>query len=163
MRLNSSWQNVALLAALLLTLSVAGKTPAQQRSAPGTVQTAVKVERLLKETGLNNKKYGEGIWLVEAQGKNFPVLVAASGDVVVVGVIVVKKGTIAMSQEFLYKVAKLNHEYDFVKIGLDNEDDLFARSERKVAGLTAADFKETFDQVVNATDKVVEQLRGLVK
>ena len=162
-RLTTFLPKGAFFIAIFLCLSVAGKVQAQQKSVPGTSQTAVKVERLLKEAGLNNKKYSEGVWLAEAQGKDFPVLVVASGDVVVIGVIVAKKDSMPMSKEFLYKVAKLNHEYDFVKIGLDNEDDLFARSERKVAGMTAGDFKESFDQVVIATSNVVVQLKPFLK
>ena len=159
----SSWQYVALFLMLFLTLSLAGTSNAQQKSAAGTQQTAAKVDRFIHELGLNNKKYSEEVWLVEAKGKDFPVLVAASGEVVVIGVILAKKDTIPMSKEFLYKVAKLNHEYDFVKMGLDNEDDLFARAERKVAAMTAMDFKEVFDQVVAATSNAVTQLKPFLK
>lgn len=151
-----------LIIAILLTVTLAGQAQ-QSKSLPGTSQSANLVDRLLKESGLKNQKYSEAVWLVEVSGKDYPVLVAASGDVVVIGIIVAKKGSIPFSQEFLYKVAKLNHEYDFVKIGLDNEDDLFARTEHKVAGMSAADFKETFNQVVNATANVVAQLKSFVK
>src|SRR5262245_22180738 len=162
-RLITSVPKKALLIATMLTLSAMGLAQTQQpKTLPGTSQSAAKVDRLLKESGLKNQKYAEGVWLVEASGKDFPVLVAASGDVVVIGVIVAKKGSIPFSQEFLYKVAKLNHEYDFVKVGLDSEDDLFARTERKVAGMTASDFKESFDQVVAATSNVVAQLKSFV-
>src|SRR5262245_15327687 len=163
-RLITSVPKTVLLIGTMLKLSAMGLAQTQQPKAlPGTTQSAAKVDRLLKESGLKNQKYSEAVWLVEAPGKDFPVLIAASGDVVVIGVIVAKKGSIPFSQEFLYRVAKLNHEYDFVKIGLDNEDDLFARTEHKVAGMSADDFKEAFNQVVNATANVVTQLKSFVK
>ena len=65
-RSTTSLPNVALFIAIFLILSVAGKVQAQQKGVPGTPQTAAKVERLLKESGLNNKKYSEGVWLAEA-------------------------------------------------------------------------------------------------
>lgn len=129
-----------------------------------TAQTAAKVDQWLKQSGFTYKKApkSETIWLIKSTGNALPefeTLVAVNENVVVIGVVMARQKNLKMSQELAVKLLKLNHEHDYVKIGIDDDDDLFVRLERKVRTLDLEEFKSCYAEIVAASDNVFTQIK----
>jgi acetaldehyde dehydrogenase (acetylating) len=73
--------------------------------------------------------------------------------------VVQAKANLDLSADLLLKLMKLNNELEFVKVGIDNDGDLFVRAELRMASLTAEDFSSAAKGVVEAST----QTYGLVK
>jgi hypothetical protein len=123
-----------------------------------------KVARLLEGSGRVYKTYNTAngpVWSIEelhgTSLKNMRILVGTSGGFLVMGVVVAEKAHMNVTPEFMHKLLKLTHILDRVKIGFDNDDDLFARIESPVRLLDAQDFKAQIDQVVLAADEIHRQ------
>jgi hypothetical protein len=133
------------------SLGVFAVTPWQST----TAQSSAKVEQWLKQSGLNYTKASDSVWLVKSKGnvlKDFNTLIATNEGVVVIGVVMANKKDLVMSQDSLFKILKINHDIDFIKIGFDNDDDLFVRLERKVRMLDLEEFKACYGEVTAAAD-----------
>jgi hypothetical protein len=120
-----------------------------------TAQTSAKVEQWLKQAGFNSTKAADNVWLVKSKGnalQDFNTLIATNEGVVVIGVVMANKKDFKMSQDLLFKILKLAHDIDFIKIGFDNDDDLFVRLERKVRLLDFEEFKACYGEVTAAAD-----------
>jgi hypothetical protein len=127
-----------------------------------TAQTSAKIEQWLKQSGLTYTKAGDNVWLVKSKGnalQEFNTLVAAYEGVVVIGVVMANKKELKMSQDLLFKILKLNHDVDFIKIGFDNDDDLFVRLERKVRTLDLEEFKACYTEVTAAADRLYTEVK----
>jgi hypothetical protein len=127
-----------------------------------TAQTSAKVDQWVKQSGFNYTKASETVWVVKSKGKvlpEFETFVATNENVVVIGVVMAKQKNLKMSQESLLKILKLNHENDFVKIGIDEDNDLFVRLERKVRTLDFEEFKSCYAEVVADSDNVYTQIK----
>lgn len=147
--------------ALLMATQSAGVTAATL-SQDTTAQTSAKVEQWLKQSGFNFTKAADSIWLVKSKGnvlQDFNTLIATNEGVVVIGVVMANKKDFKMSQDLLFKILKLNHDNDFVKIGFDNDDDLFVRSERKVRTLDFEEFKACYGEVIAAADSLYTEIK----
>ncbi len=116
-----------------------------------------KIGKLLTDSGYNVRKTGKGTWVIARQNKEMgviQVLVASGADFVVTGVIIAFKKNMSASPEMMRKLLKLNHSLDYVKVGFDDDDDLFVRSEMKSKFLDAADLKAEIERVCSYADKV---------
>ena len=117
-------------------------------------ETAAKTARLLQESGYSHRKTGDHTWFIEPQGQNkFGILVASGADFLVVGIIVAEKKNMKVSADLSLKLLKLNHSLDYVKCGLDDDDDLFVRSEVKIRLTDLAAFKSLVEGVISAADQ----------
>src|SRR5262245_4630847 len=133
---------------LILLLVLSNQALFSQAATPGPTlqaqsgpQDVGKIDQLLKQSGYKYNKAAEGAWLVEPKGKTYRALIGSADDVIVIGVVLLKKEEMPVSQDFLLKLLKLNHDFDYVKIGLDGDGDLFSRTEHNIKGLTLEDFK----------------------
>lgn len=127
-----------------------------------TAQTSAKVEQWLKQAGYNATKAADNVWLIKSKGNalsDFNTLVATNEGVVVIGVVMTNKKDLKMSQDLLFKILKLTHDIDYIKIGFDNDDDLFVRLERKVRTLDFEEFKACYSEVTNAADKLYTEIK----
>jgi hypothetical protein len=158
----------------LLTLALAlatagadaGRAHARTLSAAAQAETAAastaKVERLLKESGYTHKKVSEDIWLVNRQGKNFPefqIIITAGQGFWLAGVVVAEKKRLRVTPELLSKLLRLNHSIDYVKVGIDGDEDLFVRREAGTRLLDLREFKDIVEQVASATDTVYAEVK----
>ena len=84
-------------------------------------------------------------------------------DIVVTFAILAKKATINKTPRFLETVATANHEYDYVKIGLDKDGDLFVRTDLSLRLLDSQEMKNVIDQVANASEEVFIKVAGSVR
>jgi hypothetical protein len=127
-----------------------------------TAQTSAKVDQWMKQSGLSYSKAGETVWVVKSKAKSlgeFETFVATNEDVVVIGVVMARQKNLKMSQEALLKMLKLNHNNDFVKIGIDDDNDLFVRLERKVRMLDLEEFIACYMELVAASDNVYTHIK----
>ncbi|HSS21907.1 MAG TPA: hypothetical protein VLL54_17675 [Pyrinomonadaceae bacterium] len=157
---------VLLLGLSLVPVFVQANAQAGGSTAPAIKNDAAKVEQLFKQSGYSYRNAGEGIWLLEREGKNltkFKVIFATGPGFLVTGVVVATKDSMDTTPEMMLKLLKLAHSLDFVKIGLDDDDDLFVRSEIKTASLDLAEFKESVERVSNDADQIYAAIKPFLK
>ncbi len=142
--------------------------PAAAQTTPLSDDNA-KVAKLLEGSGQKYKTYNIAsgpVWSIEelhgSSLKNIQILLGASGGFMVMGVVVAEKAHMNVTPEFMHKLLKLSHEVDRVKLGFDNDDDLFVRIESPVRLLDAQDFKAQIDQLVLAANEVHKQMSSFI-
>ncbi len=156
------------LAVALLAMAGLCASSAAAQATPKSSDDA-KVTHLLEGCGHQYKTYNtkDGpVWSIEelhgASLKNVRILLATNGGVMVMGVVVAEKAHMKVTAEFMHKLLRLTHDLDRVKIGFDNDEDLFVRIESPVRLLDAQDFKAQIDQVVAAADEVYKQTSSFI-
>ena len=73
--------------------------------------------------------------------------------------LVVKKAQMNRSDDLMLMLLRQDHTYDFVKVGLDADDDLFVRIDSTPRLLDLQAFKATVEQVAHSADEVYEKVR----
>lgn len=150
------------LGMLLIFALVCGAQPLARANASGpataAAQTAeAKVDLWLKDSGYTFRKTGKGTWLVnhpDLSSSEMPMLVAAGPDFVVIGVVVEFKKNISFTKDVMYKLLRLSHSLDYVKIGFDDDEDLFVRAEVKTKLLDLQEFKNIVERCARAAVKI---------
>lgn len=160
----SSGAAFILLAAALLLL------PAQSHAQSAVVS---KLETLIKDSGYKSAakvKDKEGVWTLDFSGKQiarFKVVVTATekdgGGVITAVANPIAKDQLPRNRANLTAaILKANNDFDYVKVGFDNEGDIFVRADIP-PGVDLASFKAVVEQVAAAADdfygKVKSQLR----
>jgi hypothetical protein len=129
---------------------------------PAAEGAAARLGTLVDQSGYRSKKFSGSAWAVYvngADGREWRVLCAADPDLFVIGIVVAEKRTMRLTEEALRLLLRLEHGNDFVKIGLDAQDDLFVRSEVKIQDFNLADFKTLVRQNI----KVAEAVQAAIK
>lgn len=67
------------------------------------------------------------------------------------------------SEDLLFKLHYLDHEFDYVKGGLDKDEDLFVRIDSNPRVLDLQEFKAPVEQVARSADDVYKQIRPFLK
>jgi hypothetical protein len=140
-----------------------GSAPARARQVQPPSQGAVKVQQLLDQAGYTYRKASSNIWIISATGKtlkSFNILVATTpdGEIVLAGVVLVAKARMTPSVQLWSKLLHANNDFDRVKVGLDNDEDVFVRVELSTRNLDVTDLKTNIDQVSNASDEIYESI-----
>ncbi|MCM3870904.1 MAG: YbjN domain-containing protein [Pyrinomonadaceae bacterium] len=139
----------------LLTAALPAETATQT-----TADAAAKTSRLLQESGYAHRKTGDHTWLIERMETNKPPILVANGpDFLVVGIIVAEKKNMRVSADLSLKLLKLNHSLDYVKCGLDADDDLFVRSEVRIRVTDLAAFKALVEGVISGADRAYAEVK----
>jgi hypothetical protein len=128
-------------------------------------QNTAKVEQMLKQAGLTYKRVSDTVWVVKTKGSvlpEFDMLIAENSGVLVVGVVMLNKKNLKLSPDLLFKLLKFNHEKDYVKVGVDNDDDLFVRAELNLKKLEPEEFKIVFNTVVMLADDVYTEIKPFI-
>jgi Putative bacterial sensory transduction regulator len=158
---------------LVMVLSI-GLVPALGHAAPvketnvqnTQADATAKVERFLQQSGFTHRKTGDRTWVVERQGKTMgklTILVATGSGFMVAGIILAAKDSMNTSPEMMFKLLKFNHSLDYVKVGFDDDDDLFVRMEVKTRLLDQQQFNEVFDLVVNNAETVNTAMKPYIR
>lgn len=143
-----------------------------QVSLPATASTqsgqadAVKVEQLLQQSGYKYRKASDDVWVIEQAGKSMPkmtIILATGPGFMITGVVVAQKASLNVNSEMMFKLLKLNHDLDYVKIGFDDDDDLFVRSEVKTKQLDLAEFKEIVERVSADADQIFDTVKPYLR
>jgi hypothetical protein len=138
--------------------TLAAEAPAPQSSA------VKKIAQFLEQFGGTYTKASDAVWVVPFKGKALDsvdvlVAVAPESNVMVIGATIAKKKDLRLSQALLYRLLKYNHSADYVKVGFDDDDDLFVRAELNAKTLDFQSFKEVLDQVGAVSDDLYAQIK----
>jgi len=150
------------LIVLLLTAAPILRAQAPPPAAPQAVAgDAARLAGLLEASGFKYQKAGDGVWLLDfaaSNGKAIRVLVATSGGLVVFGTTVKAATKDAVTRDDLRAINRLNAEVDRVKVGLDDDNDLFLRVDLTLRTLDADDLKVNASQVAATAEKAAAAL-----
>lgn len=164
---------LALLLAIIITAvsltsartqSKSKPMPSQSRVAKSAEQSAsdAQVELLLGKSGLAAKKVADGVWVMRLRGKIFPyfqVMIASGPGYVLSSVVIANKKNLKFDSDLGYRLLRLAHELNYIKVGFDNGDDLFVRSELRLKQLDPDEFRMMIDRLAGAADKAYEQVQ----
>jgi hypothetical protein len=138
--------------------ALAAEAPALQNGA------VMKTAQFLEQFGGSYTKISDAVWVVPFKGKEIDsvevlVVVSPESNVMVIGATVVKQKNLKLSQPLLYRLLKYNHVADYVKVGFDDDDDLFVRADLNVKTLEFQSFKEILEQVGAVADELYTQVK----
>jgi hypothetical protein len=151
-----------MLVALFTVFASTIWAPSPIRAMQPTDEVATKIAELLDQSGYAYTKHSDTTWSIKRQGINlsqFKVVVAAGPHIMVTFVTVVEKAQMNGSEDMLRMLLRQDHEYDYAKVGLDADDDLFVRIDSDPRLLDLRSFKGTIEQVANTADEVYKKVR----
>ncbi|HVS82498.1 MAG TPA: hypothetical protein VHE60_12275 [Pyrinomonadaceae bacterium] len=125
-----------------------------------------KINQLLQQSGYTFHKAADNVWVVNRKGANigaFDVLVAVETHYVLMGVVVAKKDRMRMTGDLTFKLLRLAHSTDYVKVGLDNDEDLFVRIEVRLRLFDLQSLKDMIEDVSTASDKAYLGVKPFLK
>lgn len=136
-------------------------------AAQGQSSIVVKIRQYLEQFGGSYTKVSETAWTVPYQGKslkNYDVFVSTvpNSDLVVIGVTMATKKNLKPSQDLYLKLLKYNNAADSVKVGIDDDGDLFLRADVNGRTMDFQEFKEVVEQVAAATDELHSQVKAFL-
>ncbi len=144
---------ILLLAALLTGAPAAAAPPQGQASAPSPEVQAL-MDQALARSGLKYRKVQDRFWFAACESKLVPncqILMTATPGVLVMGVVIKQKSDLDLTAERLAALLRLNHDLERVKVGIDEDGDLFERVEVTTKGLDVdeilADLKAVQDAI----------------
>ena len=124
------------------------------------------VDAMLKETGYNYTTHNATTWSLELSRKNtgkVRVILSTGSDILVTFIILAKKAEIAKTPQMMDALLTANNDYDYCKIGLDKDGDLFVRVDSLMRTLDGPALKQTIDQVANASDELYPKIKTWIK
>jgi hypothetical protein len=128
--------------------------------------TNKRLEQMLKETGYKFTTHNANTWSIDFErtklGK-FKVILSTGNDIVVTFAILAKKANINKTTKMMETLLGANHEYDYVKVGLDKDGDMFVRIDTQIRTIDAKELKEVINQVANASEEVYIKVAGSIK
>jgi len=150
------------LVVLLTVLVSTVWSPSPIRAMQPAGEVATKVAQLLDQSGYTYTRRNDTAWSINRRGNSlseFKVIIGVGDDLMVTFVTVAKKAQMNRSQDLLLTLLRQDHEYDYVKVGLDRDDDLFVRIDSNARLLDLQEFKATVEQVAHSADDVYKQIR----
>ena len=156
---------MSLLMAMMFSSAVLKADARRLSQAKSDPQTVARLAGILERSGYTYKKAADNVWLVNFKGNSLAdinIIVTSAEGLIIMGVVVAEKSTMQVTAEMMRKLLKLTHEIDRVKIGFDNDDDLFVRSEVSARLFDLEEFKFDMQQVAAASDKVHAAIRPFV-
>ena len=144
-----------------MVFSAAGGHAQSAAATPG----AAKTQQLLQDSGYQFMQYNPTTWSIDRTAsslKSFKVILGADNDFLVIGVVVAQKARMQMTPEFMQSLLRFNHTLDRVKIGIDDDGDLFVRTESSVRLVDTQEFKTLVEQVATSANRVYEQSSSFI-
>jgi hypothetical protein len=138
---------------------------AASRQTPTESANAAKVQQLLQASGYQSKQYPPVAWTIDRTGsslKSFRVILGVTGDMLIIGVSVAQKAKLRMTPEFVQLLLSFNNTLDRVKVGIDNDGDLFVRTETTIRIMDVQELKVQVEQVALSADKVYEKSSAFI-
>ncbi|MEN3333238.1 MAG: hypothetical protein V7641_2603 [Blastocatellia bacterium] len=154
-----------LMMAMMVTSAVLKADAGRLLQAKSDPQTVARLAGILERSGYTYKKAADNVWLVNFKGNSLAdinIIVTSAEGLIIMGVVVAEKSTMQVTPEMMRKLLKLTHEIDRVKIGFDNDDDLFVRSEVSARLFDLEEFKFDMQQVAAGSDKVHAAIKPFV-
>ncbi|MBV8752510.1 MAG: YbjN domain-containing protein [Hyphomicrobiales bacterium] len=126
----------------------------------------VGMDAMLKQTGYTYNTHNPTTWSVDLTRKNFGkmrVILSTGSDMLVTFVILAKKAKIQKTPQMMDALLTANHDYDYTKIGLDKDGDMFVRIDMPLRTIDATELKSVIDQVANASDEIYVKVATWIK
>jgi hypothetical protein len=130
---------------------------------------AAKLEGLIKASGYTSTKVNDNVWTIDFNGKQLPrfkVVLSASGKdkdgIFVIFANPADKARLPSTSNFLTLLLRANHDFDYVKIGIDGDGDAFVRADIP----DSADgnyFRSVLEQVAAATDQLYGRMKPMLR
>jgi len=164
MKSSSSLRRLGAMLVVLCFAAAALSTPA----ARGAEDAKSRIDRMFHDAGYTVKRINDSVWTVEFTGNSMAKIKVISGlsdssDLLVVFAILASHGNYRdNSVDFLTKIARYNHTYDRIKVGIDGDGDLFVRVDLSVRILDARELKLNVDQVRDASDEVYGGIKSYI-
>lgn len=127
---------------------------------------AAKMTRLLDGTGYPYVKRKPTVWTVAFAGKSLGksvVVVTMTPKLIVMFAIVSQSAAIRKTPELMQALLRANSTFDYVKIGLDHDGDLFVRLDAPARITDSRQLKTDIEQVMSASDELSAQLAPYIK
>ena len=124
------------------------------------------MDAMLKQTGYDYTTHNPTTWSIDLTRKNFGkmrVILSTGSDLLVTFVIIAKKAKIQKTPQLMDALLTANHDYDYTKIGLDKDGDMFVRIDMPLRVIDATELKSIIDQVANASDEVYVKVAAWIK
>jgi len=124
------------------------------------------MDAMLKQTGYTYNTHNPTTWSIDLTRKNLGkvrVILSTGSDILVTFVIVAKKAQIQKTPQLMDRLLTANHDYDYTKIGLDKDGDLFVRIDMPLRTIDATELKSIIDQVANASDEIYAKVANWIK
>jgi len=118
---------------------------------------AASMDAMLKDTGYGYNTHNATTWSIDLNRKHLgktKVILSTGSDILVTFVIVAKKAAIQKTPQMMDALLTANHDYDYTKIGLDKDGDMFVRIDMPLRSVDSKELKSIIDQVANASDEV---------
>ena len=115
---------------------------------------------MLEQSGYRYSKVSEGIWEIEATGKNvkdFKIRVTMAEELVLLMVKLADRKDVSVKNELLVKLLELNHRFDMARIALSDEM-LYSRIDLHARVVDGAEFNYAVEQLARATDEIYPEL-----
>ena len=120
-------------------------------------QIVSKLAQILEQSGYPYKKAADNVWVVSFKGKSksdIQIFVTSAENLIVMGTIIAAKASMKVTPDLMFKLLRIVHDIDRVKIGFDDDEDLFLRAEVTNKCFDVEIFKSSMDQIAAGTDKV---------
>ena len=124
------------------------------------------MDAMLKQTGYDYTTHNPTTWSIDLTRKNFGkmrVILSTGSDILVTFVIIAKKAKIQKTPQLMDALLTANHDYDYTKIGLDKDGDMFVRIDIPLRIVDGPEIKSIIDQVANASDEVYAKVATWIK
>lgn len=143
----------------------ATKKPAPAAKGKSAVETG-KVERLLDGTGYKFVKRKPNVWSMAFAGKTLGksvVVLTETPKLLVIFTIVGTSAATDKTPQLMQILLRANSTFDYVKIGFDQDGDLFVRLDAPVRGTDSRQLKTDLDQLMSASDELAGQVAKFIK
>lgn len=159
------FHKITVLSLVLMAISVtsAAAPRGQVKSDP---QVVSKLAQILERSGYTYRKAADNVWVVSFKGKtkaDIQVFVTSAENLIIMGTVVAPKASMNVSPEMMFKLLRMVHDIDRVKIGFDDDEDLFVRAEVTAKCFDVEEFKSAMDQVSAGSDKVYAAIKAHLK
>ena len=156
--------HIALVLGLIIAVSGTATSLAQVKTDP---QVVAKLGQVLDKSTYPYRKATENVWVINFKDRSsgdINVLVTSAENLIVIGAVVAEKRAMKVSPDLMFKLLRLVHDIDRVKIGFDDDEDLFLRAEIYSKCLDVEEFRSAVEQVSSGVDRVRSELKSsLVK
>ncbi len=147
--------------ALIVLSSLTAPAQAQQQPKLDKA-SAAKIIQLLEESGHNYGKADENVWTIRYKGEHlseFGVIVIGHKNLLILVGVVAEKKDFNATPEVMKKLLSLNEDFDRVKVGIDEEGDLFNRIDMSLRVVDAQELKTNLDTISNAVDQTYAAIK----
>lgn len=141
------------------------KKPAPAAKGKSAAETG-KVERLLAATGYTFVKRKPNVWSLAFAGKTLGksvVVLTETPRLLVMFTIVAPSAAADKTPQLMQILLRANSTFDYVKIGFDQDGDVFVRLDAPARGTDSRQLKTDLEQLMSASDELAGQIAKFVK